>query len=239
MDLPGYKYYGSLGQRNIGIIEAMKYAGVIVLTLFVASSWSLPADGPAQMNAQVLSVVEELSELSKSTGETLLHQYEEIIVEPQHELEEALDQVEARRAESPECVAAEDEEIARIVDTAHEDLISCGVVAAKTSAEIASDVSSATQQLLYGGYNVARTYNKCQSYKNVVLKQSCMTKFYVQASLYLINARSSIKTIRKSTSERIPAVFTDGNVCTHGASTTAVLGLQEVNSHIDACVARR
>ncbi|KAH8272724.1 hypothetical protein KR026_006527, partial [Drosophila bipectinata] len=218
---------------------AMKYAVVIVLTLFVASGWSLPADGPAQMDAQVRSVVDELTDLGKSTGETLLHQYEEIIVEPQLELEEALDQVEARRAESPECVAAEDEEIVRIVDTAHEELISCGVVAAKTSAEIASDVSAATQQLIYGGYNLGTTYSKCQSYKNSVLKQSCMAKFYIQASVYLISARSSIKTIRKSTSERIPAVFTDGNLCTHGASATAVLGLQEVNSHIDACVARR
>ncbi|EDV35209.2 LOW QUALITY PROTEIN: uncharacterized protein Dana_GF22316 [Drosophila ananassae] len=217
----------------------MKYAVVIVLTLFVASSWSLPADGPAQMDAQVRTVVDEVTELGKSTGETLLHQYEEIIVEPPHELEEALDQVEARRAESPECVAAEDEEIARIVDAAHEELTSCGVVAAKTSADIASDVSSATQQLLFGGYNLGSTYNKCQSYKNSILKQSCMAKFYVQASVYLINARSSIKTIRKSTSERIPAVFTDGNVCTHSASSTAVLALQEVNNHIDACVAHR
>uniref|UniRef100_A0A6P4EAS7 Uncharacterized protein LOC108038206 n=1 Tax=Drosophila rhopaloa TaxID=1041015 RepID=A0A6P4EAS7_DRORH len=217
----------------------MKSAVVFILTLFVASGWSQPLDIPAQLDAQVRSVVDEMADIGKSTGEALAHQYKEIVVEPQNELEEALDQVESRRQESPECVAAEDEEITRIVDTAHEDLHSCGVVAAHTSAEIASDVSAATQQLVYGGYSLGRTYNKCNSYKNAVLKQTCMAKFYVQATVYLVSARSSIKTIRKSTSERIPAVFVDGNVCTHSASSQAVLGLQEVNTHIDACVSRR
>ncbi|XP_017042124.1 uncharacterized protein LOC108088694 [Drosophila ficusphila] len=217
----------------------MKTAVVLILTLFVASGWAQPLDMPAQLDAQVHSVVEEMTEIGKSTGQALVHQYEEIVVEPQQELEEALDLVESRRQESPECVAAEDEEIARIVDAAHEDLHSCGVVAAQTSAEIVSDVNAATQQLVYGGYSLGRTYNKCQSYKNSVLKQSCMAKFYVQATVYLVSARSSIKTIRKSASERIPAVFVAGNVCTHSASSQAVLGLQEVNSHIDACVSRR
>ncbi|XP_016936796.2 uncharacterized protein [Drosophila suzukii] len=221
----------------------MRTAAVIILTLFVASGWAqpleLPAQLPAQLDAEVHSVVDEMTEIGKSTGLALVHQYDEIVREPQQELEAALDQVESRRQESPECVAAEDEQIASIVDAAHEDLHSCGIVAAQTSAEIATDVSAATQQLVYGGYNVASTYNKCQSYKNSVLKKSCMTKFYVQATFYLVSARSSIKTIKKSTSESIPAVFVDGNACTHSASSQAVLALQEVSSHIDACVSRR
>ncbi|KAI8036158.1 uncharacterized protein LOC128260324 [Drosophila gunungcola] len=219
----------------------MKFAAVIILTLFVASGWTQPLDLgiPAQLDAQVRSVVDEMADIGKSTGEALVHQYEEIVLEPQHELEDALDQLESRRQESPECVAAEDGEIARIVDAAHEDLHSCGMVAAHTSAEIASDVNAATQQLVFGGYSLGRTYNKCNSYKNSVLKQSCMAKFYMQTTVYLVSARSSIKTIRKSTSERIPAVFTDGNVCTHSASSQAVQGLQEISSHIDACVSRR
>ncbi|XP_016996237.1 uncharacterized protein [Drosophila takahashii] len=211
----------------------------VILALFVASGWSQPMDLPAQLDAQVHSVVDEMTEIGKATGEALVQQYEEIVREPQLELEEALDQVEARRQESPECVAAEDEEIARIVDAAHEDLHSCGLVAAHTSAEIASDVNAATQQLVFGAYNLGNTYQKCQAHKNAILKQSCMAKFYIQGTVFLVNARSSIKTIRKSTSERIPAVFVDSNVCTHSASSQAVLGLQEVNSHIDACVSRR
>ncbi|KAH8408953.1 hypothetical protein KR009_004535, partial [Drosophila setifemur] len=218
----------------------MKYAVVIVLALCVASGWSQPADlTAAQLNAQVRSVVDEVTEIGKSTGEALVHQYEEIVLEPQHELEDALEQVEARRQESPECVAAEDEEIVRIVDAAHEELHSCGVVAAHTSAEIASDVNAATQQLVFGGYGLMSTYNKCQSYKHDIMKQTCMAKLTISATFWVVGARSSIKTIQKSTNERIPAVFTDGNVCTHGASAQAVTGLQEVNSHIDACVSRR
>ncbi|XP_017063987.1 uncharacterized protein LOC108103131 [Drosophila eugracilis] len=214
-------------------------AVVIILTLFVASGWAQPLDMPAQLDAEVRSVVDEMTEIGKSTGVTLLQQYEEIVLEPQQELEDAIEQVESRRQESPDCVAAQDEEINRIVNAAHDDLHSCAIVAAHTSAEIATDVSAATQQLVYGGYSLGTTYNKCTSYKNAVLKQTCMAKFYVQATVYLVSARSSIKTIRQSTSERIPAVFVDGNSCTHTASSQAVLGLEEVNSHIDACVSRR
>ncbi|XP_033170374.1 uncharacterized protein LOC117147546 [Drosophila mauritiana] len=216
-----------------------QYAVAIILTLFVASGWAQPLDMPSQLDAEVRSVVDEMASIGKSTGEALVQQYDEIVLEPQHELEAAVEQVESRREVSPECVAAEDEEITRIVNAAHEDLHACGVVAAHTSAEIASDVNAATQQLVFGGYSLGSTYNKCNSYKNSVLKQTCMAKFYVQATVYLVSARSSIKTIRQSTSERIPAVFADGNVCTHSASSQAVLGLQEVNNHIDACVSRR
>ncbi|SPP86633.1 uncharacterized protein LOC117588509 [Drosophila guanche] len=217
----------------------MKSIVAVVLALCVASAFAQPLAIPSQLDAQVRSVVDEITEIGKNTGEALVHQYEEIVLEPQHELEEAVEQVEARRTESPECVAAEDEQIARILDVAHEELHSCGVVAAHTSAEIATDVSAATQQLTFGGYNLVRTYNKCNSYNSNILKQSCMAKFYVQASIFLISANSSIKTIKKSTNERIPAVFAESSVCTHDASAQAVLGLEEVNRHIDACASRR
>ncbi|XP_017134656.1 uncharacterized protein LOC108150861 [Drosophila miranda] len=217
----------------------MKSIVAVVLAVCVASAWAQPLAIPSQLDAQVRSVGNEMAEIGKSTGEALVHQYEEIVLEPQQELEDAVEQLEARRAESPECVAAEDEEIARILDAAHEEMHSCGVVAAHTSAEIATDVSAASQQLAFGSYNLGRTYNKCQNYKNSVLRQSCMAKFYVQASIFLISARSSIKTIKQSTNERIPAVFAEGNVCTHDASAQAILGLEEVNRHIDACATRR
>ncbi|XP_022233905.1 uncharacterized protein LOC111082037 [Drosophila obscura] len=217
----------------------MKSIVAVVLAVCMASTRAQPLAIPSQLDAQVRNVVDEMAEIGKNAGEALAHQYEEIIVEPQHELEEAVDQVEARRAESPECVAAEDEKITHILDAAHDEMHSCSVVAAHTSAEIATDVSAATQQLTFGGYALGRTYNHCQSYKSSVLKQTCMAKFYVQASIYLISARSSIKTIRQSTNQRIPAVFAEGNVCTHDASAQAILGLEEVNRHIDACVSRR
>ncbi|XP_034669837.1 uncharacterized protein LOC117902518 [Drosophila subobscura] len=217
----------------------MKSIVAVVLALCVASALAQPLATPSQLDAQVRSVVDEMTEIGKNTGEALLHQYEEIVLEPQHELEEAVEEVEARRTENPECVAAEDGEIARILDVAHEELHTCGVVAAHTSAEIATDVSAATQQLTFGGYNLMRTYNKCNSYNSNILKQSCMAKFYVQASIFLIGANSSINTIKKSTNERIPAVFAESNVCTHDASAQAVLGLEEVNRQIDACASRR
>ncbi|EDX17480.1 GD16935 [Drosophila simulans] len=127
-----------------------QYAVAIILTLFVASGWTQPLDMPSQLDAEVRSVVDEMASIGKSTGEALVQQYDEIVLEPQHELEAAVEQVESRREESPECVAAEDEEITRIVNAAHEDLHACGVVAAHTSAEIASDVNAATQQLVFG-----------------------------------------------------------------------------------------
>ncbi|EDW82507.2 uncharacterized protein Dwil_GK25093 [Drosophila willistoni] len=193
---------------------------------------------PNPLEAQVQSVVDDMTQVGKNAGDQLVHQYEEIIVEPQQQLEEAVEQIEARRESNPECVAAQDEQLALVLDAAHDELHSCGVVAAHTSAEIASDVNQATQQLVYGGYNLGRTYQKCQAYKNTVLKQSCMAKFYIQGSVYLINARYSIKTIKKSTNERIPAVFSDGNACTHQASEEAILAIDEINRSIDACVAK-
>ncbi|XP_030382628.1 uncharacterized protein LOC115630200 [Scaptodrosophila lebanonensis] len=202
-----------------------------------------PAHGfaslPAPFQAQVFTVVEDMIHLGEETAKALVHQYEEIVVEPHQQLEEAIDNIEARRAESPQCVASQDDEINAILDTVHEEMHDCTVVAAHTSAEIATDVNQATQQLVFGGLSLGRTYNKCQNYKNSVLKQSCMAKFYIQATVYLVQARSSIKTIKQSTNERIPAVFVEGNVCTHNAADEAVNGLNEVNRSIDVCVAKK
>ncbi|EDV92115.1 uncharacterized protein LOC6565732 [Drosophila grimshawi] len=198
------------------------------------SSFSLPAP----LDAQVYTVVDEMQNIGENTAKELAHQFQEIVVEPQHELEAAIDQVEARRVDSPQCVAVQDDRIDGIVGNAHVELHECGLSAAHDSAEIASDVNHATQQLVFGGYSLGRTYNKCQRYKNSVLRQSCMAKFYVQGTIYLVNARSSIKTIKKSTNERIPAVFVDSNACTHVASQKAVVALDDVNADIDACIAK-
>ncbi|XP_068159128.1 uncharacterized protein [Drosophila tropicalis] len=209
---------------------------VMAMCLVITVALGQPMANPFE--AQVQSVVDDMTQVGKNVGDQLVHQYEEIIVEPQQQLEEAVEQIEARRESNPQCVAAEDEQLVQVLDAAHDELYACGVVAAHTSAEIASDVNKATQQLVYGGYSLGSTYQKCQAYKNTVLKQTCMARFSVQATVYLISARSSIKTIKKSTNERIPAVFSDGNACTHQASDKAILALDEINRNIDACVAK-
>ncbi|KAL7745456.1 hypothetical protein ACLKA6_015463 [Drosophila palustris] len=216
----------------------MKLIIATVLCLGLAVGHAQPLTPPAQWNAKLMSIVDEMSQIGENALKVLAHQYEEIVMEPQHQLEEAVEQLEARREESPECVAAEDAEIVSIVDQAHEELHACGLTAAHDSAEIVSDVNQATQQLVFGGYALGRTYNKCRNYKNAILKQSCMAKFTIQATVYVINATSSLKTIAQSTNQRIPAVLTDSNVCTHMASAKAVDALDVVNGHIDACVAR-
>ncbi|KAH8387744.1 hypothetical protein KR093_009362, partial [Drosophila rubida] len=215
----------------------MKFITAVVLSLCLALGHAQPLAPPAPWNAQLSSVVDEMTQIGENAGKALAHQYEEIVLEPQHQLEEAVEQVETRRAQSPECVAAQDAQIGSIVDVAHEELHVCGLTAAHDSAEIVTDVNDATQQLVFGGYALGRTYNKCQNYKNSVLKQSCMAKFYIQATVYLVSARSSLKTITESTNQRIPAVFVDSNTCTHVASAKAVNALDVVNTNIDSCIA--
>ncbi|KAH8394070.1 hypothetical protein KR215_000462 [Drosophila sulfurigaster] len=209
-----------------------------VLCLCLALGQAQPLTTPAPWSTQLSSLVDDMTQIGIDAGKTLVHQYEEIVVEPQQQLEQAVDKVETRREESPECVAAHDVEIVSIVDVAHDELHVCGVTAAHDSAEIVSDVNAATQQLVFGGYSLAKTYNKCQNYKNSVLKQTCMAKFYVQATVYLVSARSSVKTIKQSTNERIPGVFVDSNACTHQASSKAVDALDVVNTNIDSCIAK-
>lgn len=210
---------------------------VLALCLVLVQSHAQPLTPPAPFEAQLQTVVDSMVKLGESAAETLVHQYEEIVVEPQQQLEQAVEQVEARREASPQCVDAQEAQLARVLDTAHEESHQCGVSAAHESAQIVSDVNQATQQLVFGGYSLGRTYQKCNNYKNSVLKQSCMAKFYIQATVYLVNARSSLKTISKSTNERIPAVLTDGNACTHHAAEDAIEAIELINAEIDSCIA--
>ncbi|XP_034474774.1 uncharacterized protein LOC117781982 [Drosophila innubila] len=216
----------------------MKLIIATVVCLCLAVGHAQPLTPPAPWNAELMSIVEEMSQIGENAGKVLSHQYEEIVLEPQHQLEEAVQQVEARREESPECVAAEDAQIDSIVDAAHEEFHVCGMTAAHDSAEIVTDVNQATQQLVFGGYALGQTYNKCQSYKNPVLKQSCNAKLTIQATVYLVNASNSLKTIAQSTNQRIPGVFIDSNTCTHVVSAKAVDALDVVNGNIDACIVK-
>ncbi|XP_017869812.1 PREDICTED: uncharacterized protein LOC108618352 [Drosophila arizonae] len=214
-------------------------SSVVCLCLCLASvGHAQPASMPATLDAQLLTIVDEMTQIGDNAAKVLIHQYEEIVVEPHEQLDQAVEQVESRRVESPDCVAEQDAQISSVLDAAHQELHECGLSAAHESAEIVSDVNAATQQLVFGGYSLGRTYNKCQSYKNVVLRQSCMAKFYVQATVYLVSARSSLKTITQSTNERIPAVLTHSNSCTHDASGKAVGALEAVAGDIDVCIAR-
>ncbi|ALC49475.1 CG12057 [Drosophila busckii] len=217
----------------------MKFIIASLLCVCLASVGLAQPMAGSPYDAELFSLAQEMGQLGENTGKALVHQYEEIVVEPQQQLEQAIDEVEQRREQDAECVAAEDEQINSIVDAAHEELHVCGVTAAHDSAEIASDVNHATQQLVFGGYSLGRTYQHCQRYKNSVLKQSCMAKFYVKGTIYLVNARSSIKTIKKSTNERIPAVLSESNSCTHVAADKAVVALNEINAEIDSCIAKR
>ncbi|XP_016996517.2 uncharacterized protein [Drosophila takahashii] len=216
----------------------MKSAVVIILTLFVASGWAQPLELPADLEAQVQSLVEEMTEIAKATGEALEQQYVKVVQEPQKELEDALDQMELSRQESPECVAAQDQEIASIVDVAEGDLQSCRNAAAQTSAEIVSDVSDALQQLVFGGYDLVAHYQKCKNTTNSVLQVTCQIRLAKKFALYMSNGRKSIETIRQSISVRIPAVIDDYRQCIQSASSQAMLSLQEVNSHIDVCISQ-
>ncbi|XP_060651601.1 uncharacterized protein LOC132788285 [Drosophila nasuta] len=124
---------------------------VLCLCLVLGQAQTLTT--PEQWSTQLSSLVDDMTQIGIDAGKTLVHQYEEIVVEPQQQLEQAVDKVETRRKESPECVAAQDAEIVRIVDTALDELHVCGVTAAHDSADIVSDVNAATQQLVFGGYS--------------------------------------------------------------------------------------
>lgn len=237
----GLYKYGAMPENQNKITEDMKNVkvntAILALCLLVGCSHAQPLTPPAPLAAQLSTVVDGMVKLGESAAETLVHQYEEIIVEPQQQLEQAVDQVEARREVAPQCVDAQEARLAQILDEVHEQNHQCGLSAAHESASIVSDVNKATQQLVYGGYSLGRTYQKCQNYKNSVLKQSCMAKFYIQATVYLVNARSSLKTITNSTNERIPAVLSDGNACTHQAADVAVEAIELINAEIDSCIA--
>ncbi|XP_075157869.1 uncharacterized protein LOC142231135 [Haematobia irritans] len=208
-----------------------------IFALFLVAAQAGTIDNAAiNYEGMVDDILTEMGQIAKDAAVALQHSVEDIVLDPLHQVEEAVQSIEARREENHECVAAEEEKVAATVDAMHRDMGVCGVVAAKSSAQIMSDISEATQQLVFDGYDVLSTYNKCRNYKNSVLKNSCYARLTIKATLYMNNARKSIKTIRKSTSERLPAVVSDADVCTHTAAEVAVLELENIHNTIDSCI---
>uniref|UniRef100_A0A1I8NWA0 Protein TsetseEP domain-containing protein n=1 Tax=Stomoxys calcitrans TaxID=35570 RepID=A0A1I8NWA0_STOCA len=216
----------------------MKTIFAIFALCLVAANAGAIDNAAINYEGMVDDVLAEMGQIAKDAAVALQHGVEEIVMDPLHQVEEAVENIEARRPESEECVAAQDEKVAATVDTMHQDMGVCGVIAAKTSAEIMSDISAATQQLVFGGYDVVSTYRRCQRYTNSVLKNSCYARLTIKATLYMTNARKSIKTIRKSTNERIPAAIADADACTHTAAEVAIHELDNVHATIDSCIAK-
>ncbi|XP_005182249.1 uncharacterized protein LOC101894156 [Musca domestica] len=216
----------------------MKAIFAIFALCLVAVNAGTIAQPPVNYEGMVDDVLNEMGQIAKEAAVALQHAVEDIVLDPLQQVDEAVESIEALRAESDECVAAEDERVAATVDAMHREMNVCGVVAAKTSAEIMSDISAATQQLVFGGYDVLTTYRKCQNYKNQILKKTCYANLTVKATLYLNSSRKSIRTIRESTNERIPAVVNDADACTHTAAESAVLELDNIHANIDSCIAK-
>lgn len=216
----------------------MKAAFVLVALCLVAVNAGTINYDTIDYEVMVDGVLSEMGQIARDAAVALQHQVEEIVFDPLQQVDTAVETIEARREESDVCVAAQDENVAATVDAMHRDMAVCGVVAAKTSADIMIDISAATQQLVFDGYDVLTTYRKCQNYKNSVLKNSCYARLTIKATLYMNNARKSIKTIKESTNERIPAVMTDADTCTHSAAEIAVHQLDTINTTIDYCISK-
>ncbi|XP_073831701.1 uncharacterized protein [Musca autumnalis] len=216
----------------------MKTIFAIFALCLVAANAGTIAQPPVNYEGMVDDILSEMGQIAKETAVALQHAVEDIVLDPLQQVDEAVQSIEALRVESDVCVAAEEEKVSATVDTMHHDMAVCGVVAAQTSAEIMSDISAATQQLVFGGYDVITTYRKCQKYKNQILKKSCYASLTVKATLYMNNARKSIKTIKKTTSERIPAVVTDADACTHTAADVAVYELENIHATVNACIGK-
>ncbi|XP_036348018.1 uncharacterized protein LOC118757410 [Rhagoletis pomonella] len=185
----------------------------------------------------VNNIIKEAQDEALRTAEALQVQYKVIVVEPLQQVDTAVIKIEDRRQENDNCVAAKDQEVELVVDTFHEELNVCGIIAAKTSVEIMNDVNSATQQLVFDGYDVLKLYQKCQNYKNIVLKNSCYAKLSIKATLYLKNARRSIKTI-KGANKRVSAVFTQSDACTNNAAEKAVTDLDLISVDVETCITK-
>ncbi|XP_065363777.1 uncharacterized protein LOC135957048 [Calliphora vicina] len=216
----------------------MKAAFVIFALCLVAANAGTIPQPPINYEGMVDDVIAEMGQIAKEAAVALQHQVEEIVLDPLQQVEAAVESIEELREENDVCVAAEDENVVATVDAMHKDMTVCGTVAAKTSAEIMTDISAATQQLVFDGYDVVRTYQKCQNYKNPVLKNSCYARLTIKATLYLNNARKSINTIKQSTNERIPAVMVEADTCTHSAADVAVEELDVIQANINVCIAK-
>ncbi|KAM7347930.1 uncharacterized protein ACRADG_007406 [Cochliomyia hominivorax] len=208
---------------------------LFALSLVAVNAGTIPQP-PINYEGMVNDILAEVKQIAREAAITLQHQIEEIVLDPLQQVEAAVESIEVLREENDRCVAAEDEKVAATVDGMHKEMAACGAVAARSSAEIMTDISAATQQLVFDGYDVVRTYQKCQKYTNSVLKNSCYARLTVKATLYMKNARKSIKTIQKSTNERIPTVVADANVCTHDAANIAVQELDNIHATINTCI---
>ncbi|XP_073835713.1 uncharacterized protein [Musca autumnalis] len=215
----------------------MKAIFTVLALCLVAANAGTISQPPVNYEGMVDDILHEMGQIAKETAVALQHAVEDIVLDPLHQVEEVVESIEALRVESDECVAAEEEKVSATVDAMHRDIGVCGVVAAKTSAEIMSDVSAATQQLVFGGYDVVTTYRKCQKYKNQILKKSCYANLTIKATLYMNNARKSIKTIRQS-KERVPAIVSDADACTHTAAEVAVHELENIHATVNACIGK-
>lgn len=180
-------------------------------------------------------IIKEAQEITVNTANALQTQYKVIVVEPLHQVDTAAQNIENRREEDVSCVEAKDPEVEEIVNTLHDEMIVCGSIAAQTSVEIMNDVNSATQQLVFDGYDVLKLYKKCKNYKNSVLRSSCYAKLSIKATLYIRNSRRSIKTIKEA-NKRVPDVFVDADACTHKSADKAIVELNVVQSEVDACI---
>ncbi|XP_061388113.1 uncharacterized protein LOC133323174 [Musca vetustissima] len=216
----------------------MKAIFAIFALCLVAANAGTIAQPPVNYEGMVDDVLNEMAQLAKDTAVALQHAVEEIVLDPLQQVEEAVESIEALRVESEECVAAEEDKVTATVDAMHRDMGVCGVNAAKESADIMTDISAATQQLIFGGYDVISTYQKCQKYKNQILKKTCYANLTVKATLYLNSSRKSIRTIRESTSVRIPAMANDADLCTHGAADVAIQQLNTIEATVNACIGK-
>lgn len=161
--------------------------------------------------------------------------YKTIIRDPLDEVDEVLSSIEERRKDNEACVSAQNDTIREITEVLYDEFNSCGIVAARSSADVVNDVSGAIQQLVYEGLDVLSTYKKCEKKKNPVMKDICYAKLTVKGTLYIVNAKRSIKILKKAKNERVPAIFQDANLCTHTAADKALRELSYVNFNIDLC----
>lgn len=213
-------------------------------TIFLIFALGLVAVNAGSINpmsvnyeGMVDDILTEAGQIAKDVAVALQHQVEEIVLDPLHQVEAAVQSIDDLRVENDACVAAQDEHVVSTVDIMHKDMAKCGTKAAKESADIMIEVNAAVQQLVFDGYDVLKTYQKCQKYTNSVLKNSCYARLTIKATLYMANARKSIKTIKQSTSESIPNVVTDADVCTHTAADIAVMELENIHATVNACIA--
>lgn len=179
--------------------------------------------------------IKEAQATTIRTANALQLQYKIIVVEPTNQVDTVVQNIEDRREESPKCVEVKEPEVEIVVDNFHDEINVCGSIAVKTSEGIMNDVNTATQEIVFDGYNVLKLYQKCKNYKNSILKNSCYAKLTVKATLYIKNTRRSINTI-KGAKSRVPAVFSEADECTHKAADLAIVQLNAILTEVASCI---